>query len=106
MTMDNLVFALNATMPLFIMIAFGFFLRKVNLLNEGFLKVADKFNFKVTLPVLLFVDLSSANFVEAFDLKFILFCAAVTSVIFWGTWGIAKIFIKDRSRQGEFVQAC
>ncbi len=104
--MDNLVFALNATMPLFIMIAFGYFLRRVNLLKEGFLKVADKFNFTVTLPVLLFVDLSSADFVEAFDLKFVLFCAAATSVIFWGIWGLARIFIKDRSRQGEFVQAC
>ena len=104
--MDNLIFSLNATMPLFIMIAFGFFLRKVNILTEGFLKAADKFNFKVTLPVLLFTDLAGADFVESFDLKFLLFCAGVTSVIFWGTWGIAKVFIKDRSRQGEFVQAC
>lgn len=104
--MSNLIFALNATMPLFIMIAFGYFLRRVNILTEGFLKAADKFNFTVTLPVLLFVDLSSADFVEAFDLKFILFCAGATSVIFWGIWGLARIFIKDRSRQGEFVQAC
>ena len=87
------------------MIAFGFFLRKVNLLNEGFLKVADKFNFTVTLPVLLFTDLSSADFVDSFDLKFLLFCAIATSVIFWGVWGLARIFIKDPSKQGEFVQA-
>ena len=39
--MDNLIFAMNATMPLFIMIAFGYFLRRIHLLNEGFLKVAD-----------------------------------------------------------------
>ena len=51
--MDNLIFSLNATMPLFIMIAFGYFMRKVNILTEGFLKAADKFNFIVTLPVLL-----------------------------------------------------
>ena len=104
--MSNLIFALNVTMPLFIMIAFGFFLKKIHLLNDAFLSVANKFNFKVTLPVLLFVDLSSANFVESFDLKFLLFCAIVTSVIFWGVWGIARLTIKDRSKQGEFVQAC
>ena len=104
--MSNLAFALNATMPLFIMIAFGYFLRRVKILNEGFLSAANKFNFKVTLPVLLFVDLSSANFVDSFNLKFLLFCAIATSVIFWGIWGIATLVIKDRSKRGEFVQAC
>ena len=104
--MSNLIFSLNATMPLFIMIAFGFFLRKVNILTEGFLKAADKFNFKVTLPVLLFTDLAAADFVESFNLKFLLFCAITTSVAFWGTWGIARFVIKNRSLQGEFVQAC
>lgn len=103
--MDNLIFALNVTLPLFLMIAFGFFLKKVHLLNDGFLKVADKFNFTVTLPVLLFVDLAEADFTESFDLKFLLFCAITTSVVFWGVWGIARFFIKDRSKLGEFVQA-
>lgn len=103
--MDNLIFSLNVTMPLFIMIAFGFFLRRINLLNEGFLKVADKFNFTITLPVLLFTDLSSADFVESFDLKFLLYCAVSTSIIFWGCWALARLLIKDRSKQGEFVQA-
>jgi len=103
--MDNLIFSLNATMPLFIMIAFGYFMRKVNILTEGFLKAAGKFNFIVTLPVLLFTDLSQADFVQAFDLKFLLFCAGSTSVIFWGVWGVARLVIKDRALQGEFVQA-
>ncbi|MCF0230284.1 MAG: AEC family transporter [Parasporobacterium sp.] len=104
--MSSFSFAINATLPLFILIAFGFFLRKVNVLNEGFLSVADKFNFKVTLPVLLFVDLSSADFIQTFDLKFVLFCAIVTSVVFWGTWGVAALLIKDPSKRGEVVQAC
>ena len=104
--MTNFIFAINATLPLFLMIAFGFFLRKVKLLDAGFLKTANKFNFTVTLPVLLFVDLSSADFQEAFDLKFLLYCAAATSVIFWGIWAVARAVIKDRSKQGEFVQAC
>ena len=103
--MDNLIFSLNATMPLFIMIAFGYFMRKVNILTEGFLKAADKFNFIVTLPVLLFTDLSQADFVQAFDLKFLLFCAGATSAVFWGVWGVARFVIKDRALQGEFVQA-
>lgn len=104
--MSDLLFALNATLPLFLLIALGFFLRKTKVLEEGFLKTANKFNFKVTLPVLLFVDLSTTEIRDTFDLKFLLFCAAATSIAFWGTWGLSRIFLKDGSIRGEFVQAC
>lgn len=104
--MSDLVFALNATIPLFLLIALGFFLRKVKVLDEGFLKTANKFNFKLTLPMLLFVDLASTEIRETFDLKFLLFCAAATSIGFWGSWGLSRLFIKDRGIRGEFVQAC
>ena len=104
--MSNLMFALNATIPLFILIALGFFLRKVKIVDAPFLKTANKFNFKLTLPMLLFVDLAGTDFRETFDLKFLLFCAIATSIAFWGTWGLAKAFIKDKNSRGEFVQAC
>lgn len=104
--MSNLLFAFNATIPLFLLIALGFFLRKLNVVDEPFLKTANKFNFKLTLPVLIFVDLASTDFRETFDLQFLLFCAAATSIAFWGTWGFAKLFVKDKAARGEFVQAC
>ncbi len=103
--MSNLLFALNATMPLFLLIALGFFLKKVNILSDGFLKSANKFNFTVTLPVLLFNDLAHTDFKDTFDIKFLLFCAIATSIGFWGIWLIARFTIKDRAARGEFVQA-
>ncbi|MCF0142433.1 MAG: AEC family transporter [Parasporobacterium sp.] len=102
---DSIIFSLNTTIPLFLMIVLGFFLKKIHILDDGFLKAANKFNFKLTLPVLLFVDMSSIDFRETFDLKFLLFCAAATSIAFWGVWGLAKLFIKDKKVIGEFVQA-
>lgn len=103
--MSDLLFALTATVPLFLMIALGFLLRKVRILDEPFLKTANKFNFTLTLPMLLFVDLSSMDIRQTFDLRFVLFCAAATSIAFWGIWGLAKIFVKDKDSLGEFVQA-
>ena len=103
---SNLVFALNATIPLFIMIALGYFLKRVHILTDGFLAAANKFNFTITLPVLLFTDLASKNFKDTFDLKFVLFCAGSTTIGFFAAWILAKIFMKDKSCVGEFVQAC
>lgn len=103
---SNLVFALNATIPLFIMIALGYFLKRVNILTDGFLAAANKFNFTITLPVLLFTDLASKNFKDTFDLKFVLFCAISTTISFFGAWILTKVFMKDKNSVGEFVQAC
>lgn len=51
--MDSFVFALDTTMPVFLVILLGWFLRRVGILNEGFCKPADQYVFKCALPVSL-----------------------------------------------------
>ncbi len=102
---SNLVFALNSTMPLFILMALGYFLRRIKILDEGFLKTANKFNFYVTLSALLFTDMANTDFKEIFDWKLLVFCAGATTVMFWGIWGACRLFMKDKESVGEFVQA-
>ena len=105
--MSNFLFSINVTIPIFLVMVIGYFLRQIGMLNENFVTVANKFNFKVTLPFLLFRDLSTVNIQEVFDLKYVLFCAIATSVCFWSVYGLTKIFMKDRSMTGAFVpQEC
>ena len=103
--MTELLFSLNATVPVFLLILLGYIIYKLGIINDDFIKVANKFNFTVTLPVLLFKDLSSNNFTQNLDLKYILFCATTTSICFWGIWLLAKLLIKDKKIIGAFVQA-
>ncbi|MEI3339274.1 MAG: AEC family transporter [Eubacterium sp.] len=103
--MSNFLFSINVTIPIFLVMVLGYFLRRIGMLNDNFVTVANKFNFKVTLPFLLFRDLANVNIQEIFDIKYVLFCAIATSVCFWGVWGLAKLFIKDRSIIGAFTQA-
>ena len=71
--MSNFLFSINVTIPIFLVMVIGYFLRQIGMLNENFVTVANKFNFKVTLPFLLFRDLSTVNIQEVFDLKYVLF---------------------------------
>lgn len=102
--MSNLIFSLNSTMPLFLVMVIGYLLRKKGMLSEGFCKSAEKFNFDVTLPALLIRDLSQIDIYGTFDLKFILYCALATTGFFGLTWLGAHIFIKDKESIGAFVQ--
>lgn len=102
--MENFIYSINVTMPIFLVMVVGWLLRQRGMLTESFVAVCNKFNFKVTLPALLFQDISSVDIRAVFDLKYVLFCAIVTCVCFWAIWGGAKLFLKDRSMTGAFVQ--
>lgn len=103
--MENFIYSINATLPVFLVIVLGYVLMQTKMLNENFVTVANKFNFQVTLPFLVFKDISSANVRENFDLKFVLFCAGATTLCFFTIWGVTKLFVKDTSIHGAFVQA-
>ncbi len=103
--MDSLIFSLNATVPVFLTIFIGYILKQIGMLNDAFVSAANKFNFKVTLPALLFLDLATADIYNNFDIKYVLFCAVVTIIVFFSIWGGTKLFIKDKNITGEFVQA-
>ncbi|MDD6207758.1 MAG: AEC family transporter [Clostridiales bacterium] len=103
--MQDFIFSLNVTMPIFLLMVIGWFLKQRGMLTEEFVSVANKFNFKVTLPFMLFRDISSVNIREVFDLQYVVFCALVSTICFWVIWGAARLFVKDRSIRGAFVQA-
>lgn len=103
--MDSLIFSLNATIPVFLVILIGYFLKQIGMLDSAFVKTANKFNFKVTLPALLFTDLTTTDIMGEFDVRYVLYCAAVTVASIVLLWIASRIFIKDKSIIGEFVQA-
>ena len=103
--LENFIYSINVTIPIFLVMVLGYFLRRRGMLNENFVNVANKFNFDVTLPFMVFRDIAAVDIRSVFDLKYVLFCAIASSVCFWVVWGLAKLFIKDKSLTGAFVQA-
>lgn len=103
--MSSFVFSLEATIPIFLVIVLGYILMRIKLFNEEFVKVADKYVFKVALPVLLFKQIATADIHQDFQLKFVLFCMITTTIMFAGVWLGAKLFLKDKKMVGAFAQA-
>ena len=59
--MENLIFSLNATIPIFLMMLLMLF-RKLGWMDEVFAAKMNKFVFLVPLPVLLFEQLATVDF--------------------------------------------
>jgi hypothetical protein len=86
-------------------IVVGYWLKKIGWMSEGFMKSANKINFNITLPALLIQDLMNTDFMQKFELRYVLYCSIVSSICFFGTWAVARLVMKDKSIIGEFVQA-
>ena len=102
--MDNLIFSLNATVPIFLLMVLGYIFNKLGLIDDAFASKMNKFVFLVPLPVLLFEDLSTVDFAQVWNLKFVLFCFAVTLICIIIA-ALVSFLWRDKSIQGEFIQA-
>ena len=59
--MDNLIFCLNVTVPIFLTLLLGYFFRRIGLFDETFFNRMNKFVFVIPLPVLLFQDIAKID---------------------------------------------
>ena len=100
----DLIFSANVVVPIFLLILLGYFLTRIKLWDENFLKVANQVCFKCLLPVLLFYNVATANIFEVFNLKLIIYvclCACgLCGILFF----IVPLFIKDKKRRGVMIQ--
>ena len=103
--MDSFIYSLNATVPIFLVMIVGWIIKRLGVIDDHFVNVANKYVFRVALPVLVFKDLAAADFKSQFDVKFVLYCMIVTTIMFSVIWILTEIFMKDDTEKGAFVQA-
>lgn len=102
--LENLIYCLNATMPIFIMMIIGYVFRRTNIISAQFTKEMNSFVFKIALPVLVFGELYEENFSDVWDTGFVLFCffATLASIAILAVITVIFKSIEDRA---EFIQA-
>lgn len=103
MILDNLIFSLNATMPIFLMMVVGYALKKIGYIVEPTTSVINKLVFRVFLPCLLFNDLYKQDFVGIWDTSFVLYCFIVT-LLSMAIADMCSRTDKDKEDRGEFIQ--
>lgn len=102
--MSNLIYSINATLPIFLLIILGKVLKTTKIINDEFTKTADRYVFRIALPALLFSDLTENNVGSAFDGKYVLICFSVTIFSIAVLWGLTEKFMKNEEQKGAFIQ--
>ena len=104
--MESFVYSVNASLPIFLTMAAGLGLRRLGLLDRHFADVADKFVFKVTLPLMLFEQIREVDIYHSFNGAYLAFCAGATLAGILAVWALAHLFVRPKGSVGAFVQAC
>ena len=102
--MDNLIFCLNATVPIFVLIILGKLLQRWHFFSPATMKDMDNLVFKLLLPISLFRSISSNSIAEQFDLRFFLFCFCATLLSFFVIWAGASLLLPEKAMVGAFTQ--
>ncbi|MBQ3975103.1 MAG: AEC family transporter, partial [Lachnospiraceae bacterium] len=103
--MENLIFSLNATLPVFILMVLGYLFYRIRLIDDRAAAWTNRFVFKAALPVLLFKDLATQDFAGTWDSSFVFFCFAATALSIGIITLLSFLILKDRGKRGEFIQA-
>ena len=99
-----LLTAVNAIVPIVLMIALGYFLRQKGMLGEGFLKNGNKLVFKLCLPSMLFVNVYNVPSLADIHWDVVLYGSVALCVIFLLGIGIAVITTPESKRRGVVLQ--
>lgn len=102
---DAFIFAANAVLPIVLMIALGYFFKRIGLLNQGFLDVGNKLTFRVLIPALLYCNIYGIGSLGEINLVFVLYGLAAVVSIFLISTLVTCLFTKDSGKRGALIQA-
>ena len=97
---DSFLVALNAIMPTFLLLAFGYFLKHKNFVSSEFLKQTNTLTFKFFLPFLLFNNIYKTEITEAID--GMTFTIAVGSLLF--LFAVLPRVVREPKQRGVIIQ--
>ncbi len=103
--MNPFLFALNAISPIIIMIALGYFLKKIGLVSPDMAKSLNKLVFRVFLPVMLFLNVYKIENTASFNMLYIGYTVGAILTVFLIAIPIVILFTKKNEERGVLLQA-
>ena len=103
--MESLIFALNATLPIVIMVALGYFIKKAGLMNASIAKAVNAIVFNVLLPAMLFLNIYEIDNLGNISLNYVWYVLGITIALFAIFIPIVSKMFPLRNQRGVILQS-
>ena len=103
--MESLFFAINAVLPIILMVVIGYFIKRIGFIDAEFVKKANKIVFRVFLPAMLFLNVYKIGSFSDISFGYVGYAIAVTLTVFFVMIPVSGAVTKVNSRRGPLLQA-
>jgi len=102
--MGNFIFSLNVVAPLFILMAVGYFSKRIKFVSEEFLHQLNRFVFNFCLPIMLFRDIRGSYEGNFSNIRLLYVTIGGTICTILLSVFIIPLFIKRKGQRGSMIQ--
>ncbi|MDR2039273.1 MAG: AEC family transporter [Bacteroidales bacterium] len=102
--MENFLFSINTVAPLFILISAGYIARQINFISDQFLSEANKFVFKLLLPLMLFENIRVTFHGEFTNIRLIFSALIGVALVIAISSFVVPLFVKRNGQRGSMIQ--
>lgn len=102
--MESLIFSINAILPIILIVALGYFLKKKEFMTEKFAKMSNRLVFHFFLPSMLFLNIYKIEDLTSINLGFALYALIVVLIIFAIGIFIVNIVTSKKESRGVLLQ--
>ncbi|MFZ2538802.1 MAG: AEC family transporter [Oscillospiraceae bacterium] len=102
--MDNLLLSFNVISPIFFMMAIGYTIKRLKILDDHTLNGMNNIAFKVFFPILLFNSIYKTNLEDSLNPKLIGFGVLIVVIIFLLLCLVVPFIEKDSKKRGVLIQ--
>ena len=99
------LYSANALLPIALLTALGYFLKRKKVISIDFLKNGNKLLFNVFIPVLIFYSIYCTEDLSGINWPLILFILLAVLLLFFLGLLIIKLFVKDPKCKGVVLQS-
>ena len=102
--LENLLFSLNMSLPLFIVMGLGCILTHKGFFTENYIAHTTNLVYYVLLPGKMFLDIATSDLSTAFDIRYVAVATGGVVLQFALAWAAGWLLCPDRSKQSAFSQ--
>lgn len=102
--MGNFWFSFNGIMPLCLIVALGYMLKRWDILDEHFVLKANRFCFMVAFPIQLFYNIYHIDYSQEIPVGMLVFLPSEILLMTIGLSLIVPRLVRDRTKWGSFIQ--
>ncbi|MBN2012509.1 AEC family transporter [candidate division KSB1 bacterium] len=95
---------MNNVAPVFLIVFLGYWIRRWNIIDAQFSRMASRFVFTVTLPALIFTSLVRTDFYQTFNSRQVVVGIVATLISYAFVWIVSIFFTHDGRDRGVFIQ--